>query len=180
MSEEDKYTFPKRYRTCPGSDPTPYTVPKHFWKRKQECGAVLLSDIHPHWHYNRPESDVPLQLGTIPRPFLLLNPLKVKGKGRPKGALGGGSRVALSSTRRDPSFFELPSSSAPASLGQAVTVETSLSSTAIAMRRIEHGHRDLYEPGTRRERAYMQGISSISPIVLQMLLKLLYLRCNET
>ena len=139
-----------------------------------------MSDIHPHWHYNRPESDVPLQLGTIPRPFLLLNPLKVKGKGRPKGALGGGSRVALSSTRRDPSFFELPSSSAPASLGQAVTVETSLSSTAIAMRRIEHGHRDLYEPGTRRERAYMQGISSISPIVLQMLLKLLYLRCNET
>ena len=120
-----------------------------------------MSDIHPHWHYNRPESDVPLQLGTIPRPFLLLNPLKVKGKGRPKGALGGGSRVALSSTRRDPSFFELPSSSAPASLGQAVTVETSLSSTAIAMRRIEHGHRDLYEPGTRRERAYMQGISSI-------------------
>ena len=29
------------------------------------------------------------------------------------------------------------------------------------MQRLELGHRDLYEPGTRRERAYMQGISSV-------------------
>ena len=88
--------------------------------------------------------------------------MKVKGKGRPKGALGGGgSRVAPSSTRRDPSFFELPSSSAPASLGQSSTTQNSLSTTGLAMQRLELGHRDLYEPGTRRERAYMQGIASV-------------------
>ena len=29
------------------------------------------------------------------------------------------------------------------------------------MRRIELGHQDLYEPGTRRERAYLQGISLV-------------------
>ncbi|CZT46786.1 uncharacterized protein RSE6_07274 [Rhynchosporium secalis] len=48
-------------------------------------------------------------------PLYLLNLLKVKGKGRPKGALGG--RVAPLNTRREPSEFELPSSSAPVSLG---------------------------------------------------------------
>ena len=36
-----------------------------------------------------------------------------------------------------------------------------MSSTAIAMARLEAGHVDQYEPGTRRERAYMCGISSI-------------------
>ena len=36
-----------------------------------------------------------------------------------------------------------------------------VSSTAIAMARLEAGHVDQYEPGTRRERAYMCGISSI-------------------
>ncbi|CZS97223.1 uncharacterized protein RAG0_06387 [Rhynchosporium agropyri] len=51
---------------------------------------------------------------TPPVPLSLLNLLKVKGKGRLKGALRG--RVAPSNTRRDPSFFELPLSSAPVSL----------------------------------------------------------------
>jgi len=89
---------------------------------------------------------------------LLLNPLKVKGKSKPKKALGGGSRVALSNICRDPSFFELPSSSALTSLGQAITIKTSLSSTAIAMRRIKHRHWDLYKSNTCQEKAYMQGI----------------------
>ena len=87
--------------------------------------------------------------------------MKVKGKGRPKGTLGSSSRVAPSSTWREPSFWELPSSSAPASLGQTPIVQTTLSTTALAMQRLELGHHDLYEPGTRRERAYMQGISSV-------------------
>ena len=29
------------------------------------------------------------------------------------------------------------------------------------MARLVSGHQDLYEPGTRRERAYMQGMSSV-------------------
>ena len=44
---------------------------------------------------------------------------------------------------------------------QTSTVQTSLSTTALAMQRIKLGQRDLHEPGTRRERAYMQGISSV-------------------
>jgi len=79
---------------------------------------------------------------------LLLNPLKVKGKGKSKEALSEGLKVALSSTRQDPSFFKLPFSFAPASLGQAVTIKTSLSSIAIAMRRIKHRYRDLYKFNT--------------------------------
>ena len=121
---------------------------------------ILLTDIHHHWYYNRPQLDAP------PRPLFsvpslpLLNPIKVRGKRRPKSALGR-SRVAPSSTRRNASFFELPSSSAPASLGQSSATQNSLSTTGLAMQRLELGHRDLYEPGTRRERAYMQGISSV-------------------
>ena len=36
-----------------------------------------------------------------------------------------------------------------------------ITSTARAMATIESGYIDLYEPGTRRERAYMSGISSV-------------------
>lgn len=82
-----------------------------IYQRKRENGVILLSDIHPHWYYNRPERSTLLQPITLP-PLPILNPVYVKGKGRPKGALGG-SRAPPSSTRRDPSFWELPSSSAP-------------------------------------------------------------------
>ncbi|CZT45192.1 uncharacterized protein RSE6_05481 [Rhynchosporium secalis] len=78
----------------------------------------------------RPES-----VYSIPLALPLLNPLKVKGKGRPKGALGG--RVAPSNTRWDPLFFELPSSSAPVSLRQLSIVQISLLSTVIAIQRLE-------------------------------------------
>ncbi|CZS93089.1 uncharacterized protein RCO7_11158 [Rhynchosporium graminicola] len=103
----------------------------------------------------RPESVYSAPLAPLP----LLNPLKVKGKGRLKGALGG--RVAPSNTRREPLLFELPSSSAPVSLGQPSTIQNCVSSTAIAMQRLEGGHQDSYEPGTRRERGYMHSMSSI-------------------
>ncbi|CZT45255.1 uncharacterized protein RSE6_05549 [Rhynchosporium secalis] len=126
-----------------------------LWKRQQEGGSVLLSDIHHHWYYNRPDS----VYSAPPVPLSLLNPLKVKGKGRPKGALGG--RVAPSNTRREPLLFELPSSSAPASLGQHFTVQNSVSSTSIAIQRLKDGHLDSYEPGTRRERGYMYSMASI-------------------
>ena len=36
-----------------------------------------------------------------------------------------------------------------------------LSTTAQAMATIENGYSDPYEPGTRRERAYMCGIASV-------------------
>lgn len=138
-----------------------------IWKRKQEGGVILLEDIHSHWYYDRPIQSTFLE-DVITPPFSCLNPLRVKGKGRPRGALGGVSRVAESSTRRNPSSWELPSSSAPAILDrprspveQLFIVHSRLSSTAIAMQRYKAGLVDEYEPGTQRERGYMQGLSSI-------------------
>ncbi|RKF73685.1 hypothetical protein GcC1_088025, partial [Golovinomyces cichoracearum] len=62
---------------------------------------LLISDIHPHWHFNR---------GSIPIPIAqrqLLDPLPVlRGKGRPKGSRNRGKNQGQSSTRRDPSLFE--------------------------------------------------------------------------
>jgi hypothetical protein len=66
-----------------------------------------LEDMHLHWYFNRPAS---VQSTTIPLP--VLNPLAIRGRGRPRGALGG--VVRATNTRRNPSAFELPSSSAPA------------------------------------------------------------------
>ena len=82
-----------------------------LYQRKLSTGVVHLEDIHVHWHYSRPE---PGPLSAPPLP--VLNPLVVRGKGRPRGALGTRGRVAPTSTRREPSAFELPSSSAPPAL----------------------------------------------------------------
>jgi hypothetical protein len=86
-----------------------------LYQRKLSPGVVYLEDIHVHWHYSRPE---PGTISTLALP--VLNPLVVKGKGRPRGALGTG-RVTLTSTRREPSAFELPSSSAPPALASTST-----------------------------------------------------------
>jgi hypothetical protein len=56
-----------------------------LWERIQGDGMVILSDIHPHWYYNRGDGVEPL-VGRQVIP--LLNPDVVNGKGRPKGALG--------------------------------------------------------------------------------------------
>ena len=125
---------------------------------------IRLEDIHPHWYFDH----------TIRRQDLdqnqVLQPLVIRGKGRPKGALGGVSHKSkgVHDTRRLPSAFELPSSSAPAVIEtqpacqeQLYIVQSGLSSTSLAMSRLQDGQVDMYEPGTVRERAYMRGISSI-------------------
>ena len=100
-------------------------------------------------------------------PCLVLDLVLIRGRGRPHGVLGGASRVPESSIKRLPSTFELqgeypsifkaPPSTAPA----ALTVPNQVSTTYLAMARLQAGHVDLYEPGTIRERGYMHGISSV-------------------
>src|ERR1700733_8442793 len=83
---------------------------------------IKLSDIDPHWYYNRHTAGLVTPQGER---RILLNPAVVKGKGRPKGStttLGLNSKKArygVSRTRRDPSLFkheafELLSSTTPA------------------------------------------------------------------
>jgi hypothetical protein len=139
-----------------------------IWERKSNGGAILLDDLHYYWYYYRPIGDITEQAEVS---TLILNPVVVKGKGRPRGALGGISRIASSSTKRYPSAFELPSSSAPPVLQypksppeQLYIVNSGIkppSSTSIAMARLQAGHIDEYKPGTRCERGYMYGIASI-------------------
>jgi hypothetical protein len=143
-----------------------------LWERLQTGGAVLLSDIHEHWYYLRGESST-FENRIVPTVLPILDPMRIQGRGRPKGALGGISgsrRIAASSTRRELSAFELPSSSAPPVLQSfPILVVQSLpirelrpiSTTAVAKTRLQNGHVDLYEPGTRRERGYMNGIASV-------------------
>jgi hypothetical protein len=116
--------------------------------------VVHLEDIHAYWHLSRPE---PGPLSTPAPPLPILNPLVVKGKGRPRGALGIGGRVAPTSTRREPSAFELPSSSAP----PALALQERLYIVNSGYSRLQIGHQDPYEPGTQGGRAYMRGLSSI-------------------
>ena len=141
-----------------------------IWLRKGNGGVILLSDIHSHWHYTRPSPSPALANTPLAIPSIL-QPVRIRGKGRPRGALGGVSRIAISSTQRHPSSFELPSSSAPAILDrvepsteQLWIVNSGLnrvSSTAMAMARLRAGHIDQYEAGTQRERGYMQGIGAL-------------------
>jgi hypothetical protein len=131
----------------------------------------LLGDIHCHWYYNRPISDALKPSVTLSTLRPVLNPVRIQGKGRPRGALSGVTRIAESSTRRYPSSWELPSSSAPPALDRPKSPTQQLwivhsglkqpSSTALAMARLIEGHIDQYKPGTRRERGYIYSISSI-------------------
>ena len=89
----------------------------------------------------------------------ILNPLVVKGKGRLRGALRIRGQVTLTSTQRDPSAFELPSSSAPPALASTLTEQLYIVNSGLS--RLQNGHQDTYEPGTQRGRAYMRGLSSI-------------------
>ncbi|RKF56751.1 hypothetical protein GcC1_194032 [Golovinomyces cichoracearum] len=140
---------------------------------------LLISDIHPHWHFNR---------GSVPIPIAqrqLLDPLPVlRGKGRPKGSRNRGKNQGQSSTRRDPSLFEhvesqsivqstvpsfpqsFPQSTVPSfpqstvqSLPQPVPrLQSMTSTTQLAISRGAGSIEDLYDPGTLRERAYMQSL----------------------
>jgi hypothetical protein len=131
-----------------------------IWQRQQESGVIRLEDIHPHWYVIRPESGT-YSGPTISHPLPVLNPIPVQGRGRPRGALG--RVVRPTNTRRDPSSFEIPSSSAPPAVNRPsqehfYIVNSGLNS---GLARLENGHQDLYEPGTIMERAYMRCISSI-------------------
>jgi hypothetical protein len=61
-------------------------------------------------YITRPEPGPDSRL-SVSHPLPVLNPLPVQGRGRPRGALGG--VVRPTSTRQNPSSFEIPSSSAP-------------------------------------------------------------------
>jgi hypothetical protein len=63
----------------------------------------------------------------------------------------------LTSTRREPSAFELPSSSAP----PALALQERLYIVNSGLSRLQNGHQDLYKPGTEGPRAYMWGLLSI-------------------
>lgn len=161
-----------------------------IWERKQEPGTVLVRDFHQHWLIARPTNkDDNIARPPNPNAEILEPEIIIQGRGRPRGALGGASREALSSTRRLPSSFELLPSTAPPALGRSSTPPTGhifivpsypfpnrptaftpsqlpiqariLSTTQLALQRIEQQGGDTYEPGTVRERGYMAGISGI-------------------
>lgn len=113
-------------------------------KRKQSHGTLFLEDIHPHWLVRRPNGDNDAC-------ELVLSPSKIKGKGRPKGALGGGaSREPASSTRRNPSAFELPSSSAPSALPSRSSLLLAPSVSSVAVSPSSLNNSTVYQaPGTR-------------------------------
>jgi hypothetical protein len=86
-----------------------------IYQRQQESGVIRLEDIHPHWYVIKPESGT-YSRPTMSHPLPVLNPLPLQGRGRSRGPLG--RVVRRTSTRRDPSSFEIPSSSAPPALNR--------------------------------------------------------------
>jgi hypothetical protein len=85
-----------------------------------------------------------------------LNSLPVQGRGRSRGALGG--IIRPTSTRREPSAFEIPSSSASPSLNR---LEEPLYVVNSRLVRLQNGHWYMYIVGTQAERGYMRGLASL-------------------
>jgi hypothetical protein len=71
--------------------------------------TVQIEDIHPQWYFTREDLSTSLELS---RPLPVLHPLVIQ-EGRPRGGLGLGGVVRPTNTRREPSSFEIPPSSAP-------------------------------------------------------------------
>jgi hypothetical protein len=104
-------------------------------------------------------------------PLPVLDPLYVRGRGRPYRALGsiatsGSIRATL--TCREPSAFEALSSSALSTYhrtdiqtGQVYIVPRRAITAVAAIERLESSYIDLYKAGTRPERAYMGSISGL-------------------
>jgi len=88
----------------------------------------------------------------------VFNPLVIQGRGRPRGALGLGGVVRPTNTRREPSSFEIPPSSAPPAFNQTQERFYVVNS---GLTRLDNGHQGTYEPGTLAERAYMRPMASI-------------------
>jgi hypothetical protein len=90
-----------------------------------------------------------------------LDPLPVQGRGRPRGALGGAAG-ATRGTRREPSAFEIPSSSAPPAVNRPQEPpQGPIFIVNSGLRRLDQGHQDLYDPGTQHQRAYMRRIGVV-------------------
>ena len=86
-----------------------------IWRHVQESRPLPINIIHVHWHWERRPAPFDPSHHRIPSlldPTLpLLDPLPVKGKGRPKGAVAAPpanrrSKNPATDTRRDPSLFE--------------------------------------------------------------------------
>lgn len=171
-----------------------------YW-RQETGGLLLLSDFHLFWQYTAPNQVAPAQNDSL-MPFISPAPLgpastieevveeefvlpprkKTKTKGRPtthpsaravQSNINRCNVLAASSTQRNPSAFEYPST-APAALPRGITVtrgappSTSTRSTRSSARREEltmssaridliQGNNvvvDRYEAGTAQPRAY--------------------------
>ena len=106
-------------------------------------------------HVTRPEPGTHYG-GSITYPLPVLNPLPVQGRGRLRGALG--CVVRPTSTRREPSALEIPSSSAPPALS---TPHEPVYIVNSGLGRLQNGHQDMYIARNERERAYLRGLASI-------------------
>jgi hypothetical protein len=132
-----------------------FGLPCHheIWEIKAINRTIQLEDIHPHWYFTREDEATSLELS---RPLPVLNPLVIQGRGRPRGALGG--VVRPTNTRREPSSFENPPSSAPPAFNHP---QERLYIVNSGLTRLDNGYQDTYEPGTLAERAYMRPMASI-------------------
>lgn len=134
--------------SCPCKMAVAYGLPcRHLlWRRLKDNEPLVAADFDLYWLWNCP-ADEP-DSSSIDAP---LEPLIVRAKGRPKGALGLERRTDVEAACREPSLFERvqatevaearapPPSTAPAALGEAI-----------------HNSSDPYEPGTAMPRAYQR------------------------
>ena len=117
--------------TCSCSLPTTHGLPCRHTLYKHITGAIPLElkQVHKHWWNYRPVTLVQEQPITSSMPDIPLNPLAVKGKGRPFRAIATKKGEGIKSTKRLPSAFEhelkdelataIPSSTAPPVLQKA-------------------------------------------------------------
>ena len=112
---------------------------------------MQLDDFDHFWHIQAPQSQA-ISTG-LTAPY---EPLVVRGKGRPKGALNLEKR----GTRRDPSAHEIVESfeCAEATRAGVLTTTKNLAATVTSqgLRYLQH-HGDTYEPGTHMQRAYQRA-----------------------
>ena len=153
--KKDLSKAPKGICPCPLAITHGIPCRHRLWQGLKYNNPLATDDFDPYWLWQSlgiQETKADMSGNLLP-----FEPLIVRTKGRPKGALGLERPTSIQDRQRDPSLFEIV---------QGIEAQEAMAapppSTAPA---VLSSNTDRYEPGTEAHRAYLRSTESLSDLL---------------